>query len=1787
MTSTVRFLLAVFALLYTYNKSYCQFTPLDVSDLSVWLSADSGVTLTAGEVSQWSDLSGNNFHAQSTPGNGPTQINSVPLLNNKATISFDGSNDYLDGPIIPGINTSSVSVFIVTKGNSQTGSAAGIFNIGALSTGMWIYRRMFSERYTFINNVGSNSQVLDIPNSMPNSGFPYRIHGMVKSYSSNTKLFINGAQSAISNNVSLSSSFTNDNYIIGFAQGFQYYNGEIAEIIVYKKELSSQERLQIENYLNNKYAPPVSLGPDIFIPYSLCDTTITAEKAWYNSYTWSTGETTPSINVNSTGIYSVTVNNIFNQSSTDTIQIFFPNSDLNQNDTTICLGDTLNTEPQLSNAPYFYEWNTGDTSSNLNIASDGMYSVKITDSTGCYVYSDTVEVSVDTFKNLVSIGSDTNLCAGNLIGLISPSSNLENYTFSWSNGDTTNNISIDTSGSYSIAVTNQFGCIGKDTIYANIIGNAPIVSFNSDSLCLGETYSPTNSSSTTDTSTIVSFVWDFGNNDTDTSTNPSYIFSSPGIHTVTLTATTSAGCVNSTTRDVLIYDLPFANFSNDTGCVSNQYFFIDSSIAPLGASINQWYWDFGDGSSSVFSNPSHTYAVDSIYDVELFVTTDQGCSDTLSKPVNIVSTAAKPSKPDLLYPKNNDQLSDYSIDFTWNVVNNAVRYSLLVDTSNAFTSAQTYTNITGNSIKISLPGNQTYFWKVIAYNYCNDSTNSEFSEFSVFSPSDLNGLTLWLRADSGVVMTSDTVSQWSDLSGNDFHATQLNTPNKPVFIPSVSEINNYPAISFDGANDFLNGPQIPGLDTSSISIFIVTKGRSQTGVAAGLFNIGDNSNGMWLYRRMFSQRFTFTNNNSGNNQILDVNNSMPNTGFIYGLYGMIKSYETNTRLFINSSQRAISNNTSLSGTFLNDNYLIGYAQGFQYFNGSIAEIILFDKSLDSTEQRQVESYIYNKYAPPVNLGPDITIPYGFCDTTISAQKDWLTSYLWKTGDTTASIDIPFPGGKFWIEVTNIFGVVSSDTININYDITTFSGDTSICLGDTLTYNTQINKSIYNNFEWNDGDTNTVKYITEAGFYYYSVQDTNTPSCSFTSDTLFVHIDSFALRDLLEDSASLCAGNSIGAIDTIGIVGYNWSPGGNDPTTTVTTAGYYYLTATNSLGCIASDSILINIKGDAPVVNFAVDNNCEGSAVEFTDQSTTNTGSIVFWQWNFGDQSSAQDENPTHVYDTTGTYTVQLTVETDSGCTGTGSQSIAVKPRPIANFINNTTCAGQPVTFQELSAPPFGSFILDRTWYLANGDTAHVMNPVVQYDSAGSYPVYHIVIAGNGCSDTLMKEVDVFPAINPAIEAENLCLGTDVQFFDASPNFSNTSWFWEFGDGKTSTQQNPKNNYILSGQYNVELTVSNAIGCTESTSKLITIAPQPQVSFLATSSCPGVPAQFSDQTELILGDSIIARVWTFGDSSFISRLPNPIHTYSDTGTYNVTLEIKTEKGCESAATQSVNVLEGPEAAFNFSPTFGGAPLEVSFNNQSIGATDYYWNFGDGSAIDSTPEPVHIYTGEGDYGIVLVAESAAGCTDTAFSSIFITDALYDLIIMDLLTERDVNEDCSYSLSTAVRFANQGTLPITSVKFTLRLNEKISISEIWEGNLQPGDIAVYEFTSATEILDCDQQFYLCVNATYPDGNADQTPADNKSCTSVKPEIVVGSLFPNPAKDILSLDLIAPAAANIKIELIAYNGAQLGTLVDEEIPKGYSHFDFDVSMLGTGGYILAITYREEEISRKFVVLK
>jgi len=240
---------------------------------------------------------------------------------------------------------------------------------------------------------------------------------------------------------------------------------------------------------------------------------------------------------------------------------------------------------------------------------------------------------------------------------------------------------------------------------------------------------------------------------------------------------------------------------------------------------------------------------------------------------------------------------------------------------------------------------------------------------------------------------------------------------------------------------------------------------------------------------------------------------------------------------------------------------------------------------------------------------------------------------------------------------------------------------------------------------------------------------------------------------------------------------------------------------------------VNTGPPPPVADFtgSPTSGCAPLTVNFTDLST---GDITSWDWDFGDDGTSTEQNPSHTYQIPGNYTVSLTVTGPSGSdTETKTDYISVTGAPTADFVGSPTSGTEPLTvsFSDLSTGSPTSW----DWDFGDVGSSTQQNPTYEYTTAGTYTV--TLTAANACgSDVIVKTdyITVNPCEAPTADFSGTpttgCAPLTVSFTDLSIG-DPTSWSWDFGDGGSSNEQNPTYEYTAQGTYTVTLMATNSCG----------------------------------------------------------------------------------------------------------------------------------------------------------------------------------------------------------------------------------------------------------------------------------------------------------------------------------------------------------------------------------------
>ncbi len=384
--------------------------------------------------------------------------------------------------------------------------------------------------------------------------------------------------------------------------------------------------------------------------------------------------------------------------------------------------------------------------------------------------------------------------------------------------------------------------------------------------------------------------------------------------------------------------------------------------------------------------------------------------------------------------------------------------------------------------------------------------------------------------------------------------------------------------------------------------------------------------------------------------------------------------------------------------------------------------------------------------------------------------------------------------------------------------------------------------------------------------------------------------------------------------------------------------------------------IINVKaGFTPSTKTA----CKGIPVTFTNTSTGGVSNA----WTFGDGPGSSSSNPSHTYNLPGKYPVTLTTSTGLLCKDTYKDTIVVE-EVIAKFTSDLHYGCDTFLLVKFTDQSTNAVSWDWDFGIIG---SHLQNPSYLYrintwDQLVSFDNKLTVTSKYGCTDvmTIPKNVNMF-AIQPVITADKFkgCAPLTVNFKDITVSRdSAASFFWDFGDGNTSNVENPTHTFATPDSFIVRLTITSKYGCKSDTTLIIKtgIKPHPDFKLVEDTSCAYDLVHFIDlSTDAKLVDSW---EWRFGDGGGdVVRYPQ--YMYTDTGYMNVFLKVGI-RGCYDSIMKPKQVyIKGPITTV-FATMDCKKPLEYKFNAEMIDAQRFYWDFNDGSPLDSVSlNPTHTF------------------------------------------------------------------------------------------------------------------------------------------------------------------------------------------------------------------------------------
>jgi len=648
------------------------------------------------------------------------------------------------------------------------------------------------------------------------------------------------------------------------------------------------------------------------------------------------------------------------------------------------------------------------------------------------------------------------------------------------------------------------------------------------------------------------------------------------------------------------------------------------------------------------------------------------------------------------------------------------------------------------------------------------------------------------------------------------------------------------------------------------------------------------------------------------------------------------------------------------------------------------------------------------FSQPTKCKPPETIRF-----TNSTLGPGTMSYLWNFGDGSSSTQtsvshIYNTGGIYSVSliVSNSLGckdtLVYKDTVTIkNVQTAINSRDTTCVNTSTSLINATTPAPLSSRWVFSDGTTSfgatTAKTFINPGNYNVKlVSNFNTCSDSVTKriTVLNAPVVNFSALDSTSCKPPLTVNfNNL----STGAVNWSWDFGdgltaaSQSPSHTYTSEGEFNvkLSATSSGGCTNTLTQFRFIRITKPVVRF--DTAEGGGCIPYIFKPypvVSSVDGIAAYLWDFGNGHSSAARFPTEIYTDSGTYTVKLQVLSNDGCIDSAVTVGAVRTgnHPLVNFSAGASviCPGTNVLFTDSSAPA------DRwEWHFSDGTQSTAQNPSHQFSDSGKYSI-KLIAWNNGCKDSLTqsKIIRILPGLARFTPVYNCNNKKEVYFKDSS--ILPQSWFWDFGDGSTSTQQNPTHQFANYQTYNVSLTTTYDSCTNTKTIPVTTVNEMPDFVVSKNALCRSDSTFFSFQN--FNKNNIASYKWDFGDGVITSTVADSVwHTYRSAGAFTVKLMVTDIYNCsETISKQNYIHVFAPQAGFTINAAGGCQNKAVNFTDTSNGQNGnhniakWVWDFGDGITQTYTaplPSPLpHIYASTGFFYPSLKITDSIGCPDS---------------------------------------------------------------------------------------------------------------------------------------------------------------------------------------------------------------
>jgi len=1151
---------------------------------------------------------------------------------------------------------------------------------------------------------------------------------------------------------------------------------------------------------------------------------------------------------------------------------------------------------------------------NPSNAGAGQHVLTYTIGTGTCESSDTILVRVNPLPSVTISPANPAICFGNSTSLTASGGN----SYTWNTGATTSSITVSptTGSNYSVTVTDANGCSNTEsksvTVYPLPVVNAgPDQQFCNQNIPVQLTGSPAGGS------------WNGTGVTTGGSFNPS--LAGVGTWTLTYTYTNNNQCTNSDSMVATVINPTIANAGTGFSLCINAASVNLSSANPT-PSGGSWS---GNGVAGNSFNPSNAGAGQHVLTYTIGTGTCES-SDTILVRVNpLPSVTISPANPAICFGNSTSLTASGGNSYTWN------------------------TGATTSSITVSPTTGSNYSVTVTDANGC---SNTESKSVTVYPLPVVNA-----GPDQQFCNQNIPVQLTGSPAGGSWNGTGVTTGGS--FNPSLAGVGTW-TITYT----FTDNNQCSNSDNMVATVIDPTFADAGSGFAVCVseppLNLNNAANptpggGVWSGNGVSNNSFTPWTAGAGQHTLTYT----IGTGTCQTSDTINVRVNPQPNLIVNSPMICFGDTVTLTVRGA-DTYSWSPSTGLSAANGS--QVSAFPNTTISYNvigivsatgcKDTIISLVTVNPLPNVSAGPD----QQFCNQNIPAQLSGTPSGgIWSGIGVNAGTFIPSQAGLGSWQLTYTYTDQNNCTNADNMIATVVDpviadagpGDT-VCLngGNILpisfspTGGTWSGQGIIN-------QSTGLFNPSLAGAGTHQLQYSFGSGTCLTTDARTILVHPLPTPTFNPSQPEGCFRHDV-AITVSGAVSYSWFPSSGLNTTTgasvianIDNTTTYYVDAIDQNNCRDTVPITVTIH-PLPLVTAGPDTTiCNQNSFSVQLPATPQGG-----QWT-GSQylSSTGVFTPGGNAADTGTYHVTYHFTDQHGCTDSSDMNVRViAPTLAIAGPSDTFCLNDtPVLLQGFS-PAGGVFAGPG---IVNSQTG-LFSPT----SAGSGVKYIKYYYGSGtCLTVDSTFYYVRPLPHPDFTYSETCIGEPTAFTDRSiPSEGTiTSWNWSFGDGVTSTSQNPVHTYSANGDYYATLSISNSVGCYNDTTIRVVIHPLPTVTFYNPPvGCPDSVIRFTLTTI-----DAVQYEWDFGDGS-TGTGANPTHIYTNSGIFTIRLTATTQYNCVDSSFSTITIVEKPVANFAAYPDSGCGPLKVVIRylpQTTSGGFDFTWALGNGDTVYSMIPP----------------------------------------------------------------------------------------------------------------------------------------------------------------------------------------------------------------------------------------